>query len=103
MCYKRSFGPDEHSELLYQRYKNCRLVLKVAPRKFKNDELKSLDMPVLLLIGDKELLYNPRSAVNYANRTLPNVDAELIPKCNHAVVSDQTALVSDRVLGFFKS
>ncbi|MGD8538261.1 MAG: alpha/beta hydrolase [Candidatus Aminicenantes bacterium] len=103
MCYKRSFGPAEHSELLYQRYKNCRLVLKVAPRKFKEDELKSLKMPVLLLIGDKELLYNPRSAVNYAKRALPNVDAELVPNCNHAVVSDQTALVSNRVLDFLKS
>ena len=100
MCFKKSFGPPEHSELLYQRYKNGRMVLKVAPRRFKDDELKKLTMPVLLLIGDKEVLYNSKAAIDRAKRVLPDVDAELIRDCNHAVVSDQTEWVSDRVMGF---
>lgn len=102
MCFKHSFGHTEHSELLYQRYKNGRLVLKVGPRTFTDEELQRLTMPTLLLVGDRELLYNAKAAVERARRVLPNGEAELIADCNHAVVSDQTAWVSARVLDFLK-
>ncbi len=58
-------------------------------------------MPVLLLIGEQEFLYNSRRAVETARKILHNCDAELIKECNHAVVSDQLELVYTRILGFF--
>ncbi len=102
MCFKRSFGHIEHSDLLYQRFKNGRLVIRVAPRTFTDEELRRVTMPALLLVGDRELLYDPKAAIERARRVLPNGRAELIPDCNHAVVSDQTAWVSARVLEFLR-
>ncbi|MCP4655662.1 MAG: alpha/beta hydrolase, partial [bacterium] len=102
MCFKRSFEHSEHSDLLYQRFKNSRLVFKVQPRVFTDEELRGLTMPTLLLVGDRELLYNPRAAVQRAAQVLPNGHAEIIRNCNHAVVSDQTAWVSARLLEFLQ-
>jgi len=103
MCFKGDFGHDEHSEILYQRFKNGQLLLKVAPRTFSDDEIQRLTMPTLLLVGDRELLYNPKAAVERAKRLLPNGDADLIADCNHAVVSDQTERVSARILKFLEN
>jgi len=102
MCFKGSFEYSEHSDLLYQRFKNGRPVFKVRPRVFTDEELRGLTMPTLLLVGDHELLYNPRAAVERAAQVLPHGHAEIIRNCNHAVVSDQTAWVSARVLEFLQ-
>jgi pimeloyl-ACP methyl ester carboxylesterase len=52
------------------------------------DELARLTMPTLLLVGEQEFLYDGR--------------AYLIPQCNHAVVSDQTAILRAHLLDFLK-
>lgn len=42
-------------------------------------------------------------AVARARRALPMGEAELVPECNHAMVSDQTELVRGRLMAFFGS
>ncbi|MGD8720016.1 MAG: alpha/beta hydrolase [Candidatus Zixiibacteriota bacterium] len=100
LCHKPDFGFEEHSEILYERFRSAKLVFKVPPRVFEDDEFAALRTPALLLVGEQEFLYNGKAAVERANRVLPNGEAELIPECNHAVVSDQTELVSTRILEF---
>jgi pimeloyl-ACP methyl ester carboxylesterase len=104
MCFGRDFGHPEHSELLYLRYRCGRFMLKVVPpRTFTALEFRLLTMPVLLLVGEQEYLYDGSAAVERANRVLPNGRAELLPRCNHAIVSDQTEIVRDRLLEFLGS
>jgi pimeloyl-ACP methyl ester carboxylesterase len=100
LCHKPSFGVKEHSEILYERFRSAKLVIKVPPRVFTDEELRQLKMPTLLLIGEQEFLYNAKAAVDRAIRILSNAKAELIAKCNHAIVSDQTELVTARLLEF---
>lgn len=101
MCFRKDFGHREHSELLYLRYRCSRFMLKVVPpRTFTDLEFKLLTMPVLLLVGEQEYLYDGPASVQRANRVLPNGKAELLPRCNHAIVSDQTEIVRDRLLDF---
>jgi pimeloyl-ACP methyl ester carboxylesterase len=101
MSFKEDFGYEEHSELFYELLRNARplLVIKAPPRTFTDEELQGLKVPTLLLVGDHEVLFDPREAVQRA-RLLPNGEAEIIPDCNHALVSDQTEWVSARVLRF---
>jgi pimeloyl-ACP methyl ester carboxylesterase len=101
MCVKDDFGYPEHSALLYERFRSGKLALKVPPRTFSDLELRHLTMPTLLLVGEQEFLFDPVAAVDRARRVLPNGDAELLPACNHAVVSDQTEQVLARLLEFF--
>jgi pimeloyl-ACP methyl ester carboxylesterase len=101
MCFQNDFGRREHSELLHLRYRCGRFMLKVVPpRTFTDLEFKLLTMPVLLLVGEQEYLYDGPAAVKRANEVLPNGRAELLPRCNHAIVSDRTEIVRDRLLDF---
>jgi len=100
MCFKEDFGYPEHSRLLSERFRSGKLLLKVPPRTFSDLEFRLLTMPTLLLVGREEFLYDGAAAVERARQVLPNGDAELLAECNHAVVSDQTELVADKVLAF---
>jgi pimeloyl-ACP methyl ester carboxylesterase len=101
LCHRSDFGIKEHSEILYERFRSAKVVFKVRPRVFTDEELQRLRMPTLVLIGKQESLYDSKAAIERAGRVLPRGRAELIPDCNHAIVSDQTAVVSSRLMEFF--
>jgi pimeloyl-ACP methyl ester carboxylesterase len=101
LCALGSFGCPEHSEILFQRFKNGRVAFRSGPRVFKDEELRKLTMPLLLLVGEDEFLYSGSKAVDRAKTVLPNGEAYLLARCNHAVVSDQTAEVIRRLCDFF--
>jgi|WetSurSiteA1Bulk_404760.scaffolds.fasta_scaffold02434_5 pimeloyl-ACP methyl ester carboxylesterase len=67
---------------------------------FTGEELKRMSVPVLLLIGDHEIMYEPRKALDCAIRLFPNLQAELIPNANHILNSDQPELINARILRF---
>ncbi len=69
---------------------------------FSDDEFASLKMPVLLLIGDREVLYDAKSAVNRARQLIPHIEAEIIPNAGHMLSTDQPELVICRVLRFLQ-
>jgi pimeloyl-ACP methyl ester carboxylesterase len=100
LCYKSDFGNVHHSQILYERFRSGKMIMKVPPRVFTDDELQKIDMPVLLLIGEQEFLYNSIRAIDRARKQLIDCDAELVKECNHAVVSDQTLITSNRILDF---
>jgi pimeloyl-ACP methyl ester carboxylesterase len=103
LCYKSNFVFKEHSEILYERFRSAKVIFKVPPRVFTDEELQRLSMPVLLLIGEQEFLYNSNAAIERAKQILPKGDVELIANCNHAMVSDQTDKVGKRVIDFFNT
>jgi len=100
LCYKPDFGFAQHSNILYERFRSANMKMKVPPRVFTDEESQRLIMPVLLLIGEQEFLYNAKRATDRAKQILPNGNVEMIEKCNHAVVSDQTKLVTSKLLTF---
>jgi pimeloyl-ACP methyl ester carboxylesterase len=70
---------------------------------FTDEEFKQLTTPVLLLIGDHEIMYEPQKALTQATQLIPNLQAELIPNANHMLNSDQPERVNTRVLKFLLS
>ncbi len=67
---------------------------------FTEEELKQLVMPVLLMIGDHEILYEPRKALDGATRLIPGLQAELIPNASHMLDRDQAEIINARILQF---
>ncbi len=64
------------------------------------EEWKRLDMPILLLVGGHEILYEPAKAIQQAKRRIPHVQAELIRDASHFLLSDQPGQVNEKVLAF---
>ena len=65
-----------------------------------DDQLRAIDVPVLLLVGDKSAIYRARDVVARAEGTLPHVDAEIIPGVGHALPIDPKADAPRRVVSF---
>ena len=70
---------------------------------FTDEELSQVTAPTLLLIGDHEIMYEPKKAIDNAARLIPNLQAELVPNAGHILNSDQSKLVDARILQFLTS
>jgi pimeloyl-ACP methyl ester carboxylesterase len=68
-------------------------------RTFSDDELKSLHIPVLLLIGDHDIINNEKS-IEKAKKLVPNLEAHVIKNAGHFLSIDQAEIVDKRVMDF---
>jgi pimeloyl-ACP methyl ester carboxylesterase len=73
-----------------------------AANLISDDKLRSLHMPMLLLFGDDEVIYDSAKALERARRLIPHVEGELIPGCRHDMCFSQSRIVDARVLDFLK-
>jgi pimeloyl-ACP methyl ester carboxylesterase len=73
---------------------------RVMPGVFSDDELRALQAPVLLLIGENEVIYDPVKALARARRLIPDLEGELVPGSSHAMSFTHHRIVDARVLEF---
>jgi pimeloyl-ACP methyl ester carboxylesterase len=69
---------------------------------FDNQEFKKLEMPILLLIGESEILYESKSAVERAWQLIPHIEADIVPNAGHMLTTDQPEEVTRRVMSFLR-
>ena len=74
----------------------------VQPTIFSDDELKSINVPVLLMVGEQENLHDPFNAVERARKLIKNVRAEVIPDAGHSLNREQNIKVNQLMLEFIK-
>ena len=74
-------------------------MFNMAP--FSDDELASLKMPVLVLVGDQDIICPP-DMVGIAKEKLPNVQAGLIEDAGHFLTLDQQVIIDKKVMEFLK-
>jgi pimeloyl-ACP methyl ester carboxylesterase len=70
------------------------------PTVYTDTELKQLQLPALLLIGEGDKIYNPRKAIERARQWMPDLTAEIIPDAGHILIMDQPEIVNARILDF---
>jgi pimeloyl-ACP methyl ester carboxylesterase len=70
------------------------------PTIYTEEELKQIELPTLLLIGAGEKIYNPRKAIDRAQRLMPNLTAEIIPDVGHTLNMEQPEIINARILEF---
>ncbi len=75
---------------------------RIMPTPLSDDALASLPMPVLLLIGEDEVLYDASAALARARRLIPSVDGALVPGCRHDMVFRRADIVDARVVEFLE-
>ena len=74
------------------------LINQVFPRVYTKDEFTQIQAPVLLILGDKEVINNPQSAIQAAKELIPGLQVELIPDPHHIVALAQPEIVNQRLL-----
>ena len=71
------------------------------PDVYTDDELRSIHVPVRLVYGDGEVIYNTRKAADRARRLMPQVEVEFIQNASHFLPMDQPGKVAASILSFF--
>jgi pimeloyl-ACP methyl ester carboxylesterase len=71
-----------------------------APRVFSDEELRRVRVPVLLLIGDHEVIYKPEVAIRRATRLIPNLKTVIVPNANHSAQYTAPDFVNKKILEF---
>jgi pimeloyl-ACP methyl ester carboxylesterase len=82
-------------------------VSKVKPRlgmptKFSDQELANTKVPILLLIGEEEVIYSSIDATieSAKKKLIPYIHVEIIPNAGHLPNMDQPNLVNKMILNF---
>jgi pimeloyl-ACP methyl ester carboxylesterase len=72
-----------------------------SPSVISDEELRRIRTPILLLIGDREVIYKPEQAIQRATRLVSGLKAEIVPNANHIAEYTAAEAVSQKVMGFF--
>jgi pimeloyl-ACP methyl ester carboxylesterase len=64
------------------------------------EELKSIKVPTLFLVGENEVLYSAQKAVQRFNEVAPEILTEIIPNAGHDLLLVQTGMVNQKVTTF---
>jgi pimeloyl-ACP methyl ester carboxylesterase len=78
------------------------LINQVMPRVYLKEEFAQIQGQVLLLLGEKEVIYNSlKSAVRAARELIPNAQIKMIPNAHHITALAQPHEVNQGLLQFF--
>jgi pimeloyl-ACP methyl ester carboxylesterase len=78
------------------------LINRVLPRVYSRQEFSQIKAQVLLILGEKEAIYNNLQwAIRSARELIPNVEIEVIPDAHHITALAQPDLVNRQILEFF--
>jgi pimeloyl-ACP methyl ester carboxylesterase len=75
---------------------------QLAPPVYSDEELRKIQTPILLLIGDHEVIYNPAHVIQRAMRLVPGLKAEMIPNANHNAQVTAPDVVNNKILEFLE-
>jgi pimeloyl-ACP methyl ester carboxylesterase len=91
---------EKWGELMLQGILNIRPQPPIRATAFSDSELRSVRVPVLVLIGERSLIYNPERACERAARLIPGVKAEILPGASHALIAEKAEMVNAHILDF---
>ncbi len=70
---------------------------------FSGAQLRAIRAPTLLLIGDKETLYEPQAMLRLAQRRMPGLKGAIVPDADHIAAMAQPDEVNARIAGFLQA
>ncbi len=76
--------------------------IRVYPKVFADSELARIEAPLYLLLGEKEVCYNPHSAAKRARRTVSNAAVEIVPNAGHMLVMERPEIVNPGIAAFLR-
>lgn len=71
-----------------------------AARPFTDEELSSIKLPALVLLGSRSALVRPRQVLERVSALIPGVRAEIVQRAGHGLNLEQPDLVNAHLLRF---
>jgi pimeloyl-ACP methyl ester carboxylesterase len=88
--------------LFYETMKHGKLLNRVFPRVYDRDELAEIRASVMLMFGDRELIYGDLDSAIEAGRALiPDAKVAVIPEAHHIAALANPEVTNRELLQFF--
>lgn len=87
-------------DIFYTGRRRDGLTMLPNPRVLRDDELRRLTMPTLVMIGDQEKIYPAAAALARAQALIPGVKTVTIPDASHDLMFAQPARVNAALRSF---
>lgn len=81
---------------------NARLRPILPPRVLSDDELTSIDIPTLLMIGAREVIYDPQKVLYRAENTMLQINTELVADGTHMMSWNDSEVITGRMIAYLK-
>ncbi|WP_242108263.1 alpha/beta fold hydrolase [Luteimonas aquatica] len=75
----------------------------ITPTVFGRRQLRGLRAPALLLIGDREQLYDPSAMLALARKRMPALEGAIVADADHIAAMAQPEDVNERILRFLRA
>jgi pimeloyl-ACP methyl ester carboxylesterase len=100
---RAGLSPDPlWDQLFYETMRHGRLINRVFPRVYSKEELAEIAGSVMLMFGEKELVYGDLQGVMQAGRELlPSAKLAVIPQAHHIAALSNPDVANDELLRFF--
>ncbi|RPH94318.1 MAG: alpha/beta hydrolase [Calditrichaeota bacterium] len=110
MCPNLANAKDEYKKRLLDHWMNDALMamkcftfrMPITPTVLTDEELRSLQIPILFLVGENEVIYPAAQAVDRLKTVAPWIVTKIIPDAGHDLTIAQTELVNSTILTFLQ-
>jgi len=74
----------------------------IYPSELPDADLAAVSCPALVLLGEREMIYDPAAAAERARRLLPAADVSVIPGVGHLLGMQDPASINGRIVRFLE-
>lgn len=93
---------DEWLEEMLMGSKCFKFKLFPTPTVLEDEELKSIKVPMLFLVGENDKIYSPEKVIKRLNSLVPHIETEILPNAGHDLTVAQKEMVNEKVMDFLK-
>lgn len=94
---------EEYVDESYLALRSFKAKRMVNPTVLTDEELRSMNVPTLYLVGENEKIYSASKAIERLNEIAPQIKTEVIPNAGHDLTIVQAEMVNTKVLEFLKA
>ena len=91
---------DEHVNEAYMAVRSFTAKRMVNPTVLTDEELQSINIPTLFMVGENEKIYPPREVLERLNRENPKIQTKLIAHAGHDLIMAQTQEIDNLIIKF---
>lgn len=91
---------EEHVNETYTAVRSFKAKQMVNPSVLTDEELRSINVPALFMVGENEKIYSPQEVLERLSRVSPQIQTKLIANAGHDLTIVQADIVNNFIIEF---